>query len=837
MKPIRYNALPPQSSQEARFDDALPTALKRAAQPAAQSVHIHKEHKTSVVSPYIIHLSSQDPAMFKAESTSLDALEAHIKAQQDLLLEDGELTETEDDLVIDFSDLADQLSEPDRPAAATYPSAAPSSDFSRTAPTAPADTFIPVSLPTPIQTPAPQPTVEIEQVTVTPTRVTATRYRVWSLPKSHRTRALAGVTALSLALLIPLQALTGLADISNAQGSVISAGEAGLDQILRGSQSLQAQNFDLAQSNFSQASAQFAGAQDELETMNLLVAGLLKIVPETDRAKTSAKQLLVAGEQFAYAGESLAQAASDIESSSPNLSLKLSILSTHLESALPHMEAGAAALAKVDLNSIPQEKQADITQLQAQAPELLASMQEFIRFSETLQTILGEEQSMRYLLTFQNTAEVRATGGFMGSFAEIDMKQGAIDRIYVPGGGTYAVQGQLQEHIAAPEPLTIINPRWEMQDANWSPDFADSAQKLAWFYENAGGPTVDGVIAINSTVLPELLAVVGPITLEERGLTITAENVLFELQKTKTEDIEAPKALIGDLAPALLETIATLPMEDLLLVADLLGTSLSQKDIQLYFKNNSLQSDMLRLGWAGQQKQTLSDYLMVVNSNIGGGKTDTIIDQTVKVDVAIQPSGEVINTVTITKTHKGIASRQLDGFHNVDYLRAYVPKGSVLLGADGFEVPPAAAFQKSPTPLAQDEDLLLSMSGETKDPVSQTDIWQENGKTVFGNWVQTAPGETQTVSFTYLLPFNVLEAQQQDDDLLTLAKSKLGFKELHNYSFLLQKQSGVESRTTTVNITVPESLKTLWSSHDLASNEWNNDTDHLITSIFERTGL
>ncbi|KKR89479.1 MAG: hypothetical protein UU36_C0026G0003 [Candidatus Uhrbacteria bacterium GW2011_GWE2_41_1153] len=169
-------------------------------------------------------------------------------------------------------------------------------------------------------------------------------------------------------------------------------------------------------------------------------------------------------------------------------------------------------------------------------------------------------------------------------------------------------------------------------------------------------------------------------------------------------------------------------------------------------QDNKLQSDIKALGWSGSLLQTDGDYLMVVDSNLGGGKTDSVIKQDIDVDVEIQADGSIINTVTITKEHTGLANALFEGINNVDYLRLYVPKGSELLQASGFEIPDESLFKIANAPLATDKDLLLWTSNFTQDPISGTDIWNEQGKTVFGNWMQTKPGETEIVTFTYRLP-------------------------------------------------------------------------------------
>ena len=107
---------------------------------------------------------------------------------------------------------------------------------------------------------------------------------------------------------------------------------------------------------------------------------------------------------------------------------------------------------------------------------------------------------------------------------------------------------------------------------------------------------------------------------------------------------------------------------------------------------------------------------------------------------------------------------------------------------------------------------------------------------MFGNWMQTASGETETVTFTYSLPFNVF-ADTQDDSWLEKAKNMLGAPELGNYTILLQKQSVVETRSTTVDVALPESFTPLWATNDALEHlrfTSDNSTDSFAAWLIER---
>ncbi len=674
---------------------------------------------------------------------------------------------------------------------------------------------------------------------------------IYRLVPSIRLRAVFAFVLLSFAFILPLHAIQQAYAVKSTQVHITDSGKQAIDQFMQGTSALGSEQLDLAEGDFAEAAETFKTAEESLQNMGSAINIIASILPQTERAYKSATGLITAGKEISSAASLMTRAANEIQQrTSISASVKLTLLTAYIENALPHLTTASEALANVDANAVPEEYKTQILELQQKGPALERSMKEFVTFSDALTTILGSGKKMRYLVIFQNNTELRATGGFPGSFAEIDVLNGEIVNVSIPGGGTYDVQGQLSQFVEAPQPLSLLNDRWEFHDSTWFPDFPTSAQKLLWFYEHAGGPTVDGVIAINATVMPDLLQITGPIEMPEYSRVIDSENFLFETQKiveieheqfnlpTEERPEEAPKQFIGDLAPKVLEQLKSADMNTTLSMLALLGQSLEEKDVLIYMQDNELQSDIEALNWSGKIKQAPHDYLMVVNTNLGGGKTDTVIDQTIDVLSEVQKDGSIINTVTITKEHRGLQTTLFEGVNNVDYIRLYVPKGSELLGANGFEIPPAELFEQSTLALSPDPDLAMLVTNQETHEPSQTDIWVESGKTVFGNWIQTKPGEVEVITFTYKLP-QQLKPLAQEQTLLELAKSRLGFKDLETHTFFLQKQPGVETRTTTYQLVTPSQKQVLWTSGENNETRFTFENTHdalaqlLIENVIE----
>ncbi len=434
--------------------------------------------------------------------------------------------------------------------------------------------------------------------------------------------------------------------------------------------------------------------------------------------------------------------------------------------------------------------------------------------SDIVKKILGYETEKRYLIIFQNNNEIRPTGGFIGSFALVDIWRGEIKKIEVPPQGSYALQGWLLENVLAPEPLQLIASRWEFQDANWFPDFPASAQKIMWFYTKSGGPSVDGVIAVTADFFRKILEVIGPIGMPNYGKVIDSENFDFEIQKSVEIEYDRkenkPKQIIADLVSKTIEKILINDSGQLAKLAGVLNQVLIEKDLLLYFNDKEIQKAVLDLGWGGEIKETSGDYLMVVDTNIAGGKTDAVIENKIEHLAQISDDGSIINRVTITKIHRGIKGELFTGVRNVDYLRIYVPKGSELLEAKGFEAPPQEFFDSPEDYLKPDKDLSIFEKQISFDKESGTKISEEFGKTVFGNWVQIDPGETKAVVFTYRLPFKLSFEKTSRDWFSSLKQSLgLGKKEGVIYSLLIQKQPGSRAEIKS-ELKFPYNWRPIW---------------------------
>ncbi len=640
---------------------------------------------------------------------------------------------------------------------------------------------------------------------------------------SKRATAFA-LLVITLIGIVPLPARSYYVELQKNKVAVVENSTAGFKALENSTRQLLASNLSDATDSTEAALSHFDTAITTLEKYQWLET-IVSAIPVVKDQIASRQKLLIAGQQITVGNSYLLASVTTAETASTTPLSKINHVLQGLKPALPNYQQAVENLNDVDPAVLPAEYQDAFTKFRTLFAATVNDLTSISSLEEPINEIFGGEGLRRYLIAFQNPAELRPTGGFVGSFAIIEVKDGKIIKFDIPAGGSYDLQGQLDQYVEPPTPLLLTNKRWEFQDANWFPDFSASSQKMLWFYRHSRGITLDGVIAVNAPVLEKILALVGPVTDEQRGLTLTTDNALTTLQQVVEEGPEKklnkPKQILGDLAHTLIGQLGNLNSATTLSLLKNIQESLQEKDIQAYFTDAATEASVASFGWAGTMTPTRDgqDYLMVVNTNIQGQKSDAEIKQSITHQAVVDADGSIVDTVIITRTHQGDATQKLYGAPNTDYIRVYVPEGSTLLSAAGFTWPDDTSFRAPENWYKKDGFLTEQEKLVTIDPASGTHVINEFGKTSFGNWIITTAGQTNQVQFTYRLPFKVT-TQSAADNRTFLAKLLSPKAPTGDYSLVAQRQSGSVSSFNS-QIIFPNDWNPIWKNSDeitLATN-------------------
>jgi len=635
---------------------------------------------------------------------------------------------------------------------------------------------------------------------------TARQKRIFFAIPENWHRSLASFAVIAVVIALPALFLASYASVTDTASAAARQTTAALDDLKaagKGSLRLQA----AAAGQFNRAAEGFSASRTKLRGVTLSLGALLT---GNSKKLKDGHRLLAAGESASLAGAEIASAFELLEEGPErSLTTRVSSFLGAFGRTMPHLETALSELEAVSPESLPKEYRdyyatilTDMRSVHGFASRLLAS-------SDAFMNILGADGKRRYLVLFQNDRELRPTGGFIGSYALMDIQDGEIVNTEIPAGGSYDLRGGLSQRIAAPEQLRLVNARWEFQDANWFADFPTSATTLTWFYEKSGGPTVDGVIAVTSTFMESLLEIVGPVELKEYGKTISSENFFIETQKAVEleydRNLNRPKQFISDMAPKVLEHLINLEKEDLMPLIDSVSRSLAEKHILLQFRNEEEQGLASAYGWSGELKPLdKADFLAVIDSNIAGGKTDGVISANIRHVTDVSPDGSLINTVTIRRTHHGVKGDLFTGIKNIDYMRVYVPQGSELISAEGFEAPGDGYFLEADETL-EPSTLLAAVEGNARiDEESDTVITEESGLTVFGNWIQLEPGESKAIRLTYRLPYSLNDLVKTPMTAFEKLKDAVGaYSPTAGMRLVVQRQPGASNRHFSSTIRYP----------------------------------
>jgi len=571
-------------------------------------------------------------------------------------------------------------------------------------------------------------------------------------------------------------------------------------------QSVKAGEWEQTAHYLSLLEKQFAQAAQQFPQSSALKSHVISVAP-TGNMLVQGNVLLNQAEAGAQYGgriaEQLAQTRSGPESDSRKMgNLTESFVQTAeiTRSVLPDMRA-ALGKTQESLNElptwmIPSSVSSDLERAQQIIPPLQGVMRDGQDYLDMLLEFAGQKYKRKYLFVFQNNQEVRASGGFIGTYGVMRIHKGEVENLDIQS--IYDADGQLRKRVIPPKPLQSLTRQWHLRDANWFADFPVSAQRMIQFYEHTGGPTVDGVIALTPPVVRDLVEVVGPIEMPEYNTTVTADEFVRIVQQQTSvkydKERNNPKAFINDLAPKILERVFTADKDKYQQIANVLARGAHRKQFLLYAQDEDVQQKLEKYNLSGSLLDAPQDYLAVINSNIGGKKTDGVIEQQIDHNVSLKESGEVVGEVTITREHNG-GNTKYPRWNavNKDYMRIFIPKGSTLLHSTGFESYTPPKDRTYTGAFKQDERLRIINQTREEKPQYNLEKSIQHDKTVFSGWTTTRPQETSKVTIKYKLPFEL--ANQQSF-----------------YSLITQKQAGTAGSRYNLTVDYPKDYTLSWQN-------------------------
>ena len=410
----------------------------------------------------------------------------------------------------------------------------------------------------------------------------------------------------------------------------------------------------------------------------------------------------------------------------------------------------------------------------------------YVQVSARLPAILGWDGPRRYLVLTQDPAELRPSGGFIGSYGIIAFDKGRITERRFQNVTTLDYANNYP-FVRPPQELAdyLLGPTqsWQLADAGWSPDFPTSAQDALRLYINESGDArIDGVLGITTYTIDELLKATGPISVPDNNVTIASgETTLKVLQLTRAASTPGVdrKAFLSVFADRLLDTLFALPPSRW---GDVLGTAGTFGDERLllaWFRDATAEAFVADGGFGGAVRQDAGDFVYPVESNVApptklNAWTTTAMDISVQIDAV----GNARNTLAVTWQNRvdmpdGASYRAMTnvGGHILGmYFRLLVPQRSRIEAVSGGRLAPVT------------------------DPAV---VGDEAGRMAIGTYLQVPPGLT-SLHYTWTSPY-------------AASVDATG----GSYRLTIQAQPGMLPGPLTVAIRVPDGYRITAASPEL----------------------
>lgn len=364
-------------------------------------------------------------------------------------------------------------------------------------------------------------------------------------------------------------------------------------------------------------------------------------------------------------------------------------------------------------------------------------------FLKKLPEILGSKKEQTYLILFQNTAERRASGGFLTATAVFKIKDGkmSIDK----SSDIYTLDASIPSHPSAPREISTYHKgvnQFYIRDSNLSPDFVKSLDLFVSLYKKSSQRVnYDGIIAMDSKILVDMLTIFGDA--QVNGITFSAKidkrcncaQVIYQLFSVVDEQVgyvkENRKGILGDLMYELFNRALRFspskywgPLVQAMLI------NMDEKHLLLNFVDPEIQKSIEKLNYGGRINASKGDYLHVNNVNFAGAKsnlftTETIVSKSTKENGTTKREVQVEYRNPYPASNCNLLQERVLCLNAPlrNWVRLYVPKGSKLVAFDG-----------------------SSMKVQTYD---------ELDKTVFEGFLIVNPMGLAKIAVTYTLPASV----------------------------------------------------------------------------------
>ncbi len=388
----------------------------------------------------------------------------------------------------------------------------------------------------------------------------------------------------------------------------------------------------------------------------------------------------------------------------------LAKITTQFESGINYLDEAVLIAHNANFSALPSgtisaSEIASIHSVLTQWPAIqsqIATVDSWLRLAPSL---LGVSTPEKFLVELMDRGELRATGGFIGSYGVMTIQYAKIQAFTL--NDIFALDVPYVKNSGWPTPPAKYSwwpfAGFALRDSNLSADFPTTAKLGIQLLQIEGGPQVQGVVALTIPLIEKILKITGSVPLPEYSVTVTPEN-LESLIRYYTETSAASAG--SDLPPsdqlttlherftallgrALMSKLEAAGTKQLIPILQAVLSSLHTKDLQLYSSNSTAETLLAKQGLDASLTRGPGDGITIVDTNDEGNKANLFTKITYTDAVSITQSGTATHELTITYNFdSSTAPSMIHYLYGRDYYRPYVriylPQTAKLLSLEGF---------------------------------------------------------------------------------------------------------------------------------------------------------
>jgi hypothetical protein len=282
-----------------------------------------------------------------------------------------------------------------------------------------------------------------------------------------------------------------------------------------------------------------------------------------------------------------------------------------------------------------------------------------VRAAQIVPAMMGQNGPRTYFIGLQNEAELRGTGGLPGAWAICRTDHGTIH--FTQFGSDTALQARGHHHLIPTgldfgkdynNAYAASDPTSSFVDSNVSPHFPYTAQIWAAMWQKVTGQRVDGVMALDPTVLGYFLRAAGPIV-AKYGVPVSSANVVSLTEKDEYQLFPSNAERKPFLVSVLRATAHKVTSGSGRPIALLRAASQSalERRLLVWSRDPAIEKVIEQTNYAGAIPDDAQPFSALILNNASGGKLDYYLHRAVAYDrTGCGATSDLQVTISLTNT-------------------------------------------------------------------------------------------------------------------------------------------------------------------------------------------